>query len=79
MQKISSKSYKILVTSNFKKEVKSLSKKYQSLKKDLSELITILEKNPLTGIPLGKDCYKIRMSILSKGKGKRAGSRIITL
>jgi hypothetical protein len=27
---------------------------------------------------LGKDCYKIRLSIKSKGKGKSGGARIIT-
>ncbi len=78
MQKISSKSYNIVVTSNFKKEVKNLSKKYKSLKTDLVGLISNLEKNPQTGVPLGKDCYKIRMAVKSKGKGKRGGSRVIT-
>jgi hypothetical protein len=27
---------------------------------------------------MGKDCYKIRMAITSKGKGKSGGSRVIT-
>jgi len=78
MQKISSKSYNIVVTSNFKKEVKKLSKKYKSLKNDLIEFISNLEENPQAGVPLGKDCYKIRMAIKSKGKGKSGGSRVIT-
>lgn len=29
----------------------------------------------MQGEPLGKDCYKIRMAITSKGKGKSGGSR----
>ncbi len=70
--------YNIVVTDNFKKEVKHLHKKYRSLKEDIAFLIESLEKNPIQGIPLGKDCYKIRMNIVSKGKGKRGGSRIIT-
>jgi hypothetical protein len=37
-----------------------------------------LLENPLMGEPLGKDCYKIRMAITSKNKGKSGGSRIIT-
>lgn len=78
MQKISSKSYNIFVTSNFKKEVKKLSRKHKSLKNDLVELISSLERNPKTGIHLGKDCYKIRMAVKSKGKGKSGGSRVIT-
>jgi hypothetical protein len=34
--------------------------------------------NPTSGVPLGKDCYKIRMSIASKNKGKSGGARVIT-
>lgn len=30
------------------------------------------------GISLGNNCYKIRLSISSKGKGKSGGARIIT-
>lgn len=78
MQKTSSKNFNIVVTSNFKKEAKSLSKKYPSLKTDLFKLFEILERTPQSGIALGKDCYKIRMAISSKGKGKRGGSRVIT-
>jgi mRNA-degrading endonuclease RelE of RelBE toxin-antitoxin system len=44
----------------------------------LLELATSLLKDPFQGDGLGKDCYKVRMAITSKGKGKSAGSRIIT-
>lgn len=37
-----------------------------------------LQTNPLQGSPLGIDCYKIRIAISSKGKGKSGGARIIT-
>jgi len=37
-----------------------------------------LETNPAQGISLGHNCYKIRLSISSKGKGKSGGARIIT-
>ncbi len=30
------------------------------------------------GEPLGKDCYKVRMAISSKNKGKSGGARLIT-
>lgn len=30
------------------------------------------------GKPLGKGCYKIRLAIAAKGKGKSGGARIIT-
>jgi hypothetical protein len=34
--------------------------------------------NPTIGTPLGKDAYKIRLAISSKGKGKSGGARVIT-
>ena len=37
-----------------------------------------LEENPIQGEALGKDCYKIRVSIKSKGRGKSGGARVIT-
>ena len=33
---------------------------------------------PFSGDGLGMDCYKVRLSITSKGKGKRGGARVIT-
>ena len=56
----------------------SLTKKHHSFKSDIETLISSLEQNPLQGEPLGKDCYKVRMSIASKGKRKSGGSRVIT-
>lgn len=41
-------------------------------------MIVSLEENPAQGEALGKDCYKVRMAITSKGKGKSGGSRVIT-
>ena len=37
-----------------------------------------MEENPIQGTSLGRNCYKIRLSIASKGKGKSGGARIIT-
>lgn len=71
-------SFKIVATDNFERELKSFAKKYSSIKYDLEKLFEALEKNPRQGISLGKDCYKIRMAITSKGKGKSGGARIIT-
>ncbi len=63
----------------FEKQLKRLSKKYPSLKKDILLLIEELEINPVKGTPLGNNFYKVRMAITSKGKGKSGGARIITL
>ncbi len=71
-------SYKVVATEPFERRVKRLSKKYKSLKGNLADVIALLKVDPQIGFPLGRDCYKIRMAISSKGKGKSAGARIIT-
>ena len=70
--------YNIIAVPTFKKELKKLAKKYRSLKTDLVALFDILETNPTHGIALGNNCYKIRITITSKGKGKSGGARVIT-
>ena len=71
-------SYKIDTIPNFDKELKRLAKKYKSIKDDIISLTDELENNPQTGVFLGNNCYKIRMTIKSKGRGKSGGARIIT-
>lgn len=68
----------VLTTSNFEKESRKLIKKYKSLGVEISELIQTLTTNPTLGTPIGKDCFKIRIGIKSKGKGKSGGGRVIT-
>ena len=63
--------YKIKVYRHFEKEVKKLSKRYKSLKQDLTILAAELMQNPDMGTDLGNGLHKVRMSIASKGKGKR--------
>ena len=70
--------YNVKATPKFQKELKRLSKKYSSLKFEFAILIQNLKTNPLQGVALGKDCYKIRLPIASKGKGKSGGARVIT-
>lgn len=71
-------SFDVIATEPFERKLKQLAKKYISLPKDLLELIDQLAENPQIGTPLGKDCYKIRVAISSKGQGKRSGARMIT-
>lgn len=71
-------SYNVLAIPSFERQLKRLSKKYPSLKQEFFELIESLEKNPEQGTNLGNNCYKIRFSIESKGKGKSGGARVIT-
>jgi mRNA-degrading endonuclease RelE of RelBE toxin-antitoxin system len=70
--------YNILYSSYFDKEFKKLIKKHKSLKSDITLLLDSLQENPTQGISLGKNCYKIRLAITSKGKGKSGGARVIT-
>jgi hypothetical protein len=69
--------YKVETIFVFDKQAKRLSKKYPSLKKDLSELIDSLASKPEQGKSLGNNFYKIRLAIGSKSKGKSGGARII--
>lgn len=70
--------FHVELTDDFKRDAKRLIKKYRSVASEIKDLIQSLESEPLQGEPLGKDCYKIRMAIASKNKGKSGGSRIIT-
>ncbi len=69
--------YKVKTIEVFEKQAKRLIKKYLSLKTELLELVQSLKENPEQGISIGKNCYKIRIAIASKGKGKSGGARVI--
>jgi mRNA-degrading endonuclease RelE of RelBE toxin-antitoxin system len=69
---------KVLVTSTFQRRYLRLAKKYRSMAKDVTELQRHLQAMPRHGTPLGKNCYKIRLAVKSKGKGKRGGVRVVT-
>jgi mRNA-degrading endonuclease RelE of RelBE toxin-antitoxin system len=71
-------SFKVIATSQFEKKLKRLSKKYKSLPDDLAPIIKKLAQDPALGVPIGKNCYKIRIAISSKSKGKSGGGRMIT-
>lgn len=45
---------------------------------DFAKLLAELRSNPQSGEPLGRDCFKVRMSIAAKNKGKSGGARVIT-
>jgi mRNA-degrading endonuclease RelE of RelBE toxin-antitoxin system len=70
--------FNVVYTNEFKKEIKRLSKKYPSLPSDFSAFLQHISENPFSGTSLGNKCYKVRLAIKSKGKGKSGGARIIT-
>ena len=70
---------KMHVGQEFKRQFKQLAKKYRSLRTDFEEWKKEILENPFIGDDLGGGVRKIRMAIESKGKGKSAGARILTL
>jgi len=70
--------YSVKSIAVFERQAKRLIKKYASLRKELLELVQELKENPVQGTAISKGCFKIRISIASKGKGKSGGARVIT-
>jgi mRNA-degrading endonuclease RelE of RelBE toxin-antitoxin system len=71
--------YELLLAESFKRQFKRLSKKYRSLKNDIEKLAESLSADPEQGKFLGKDCYKIQLSIASKDKRKGSLSALFFL
>jgi len=70
--------YEFYSTQEFIKELKTLSKKYKSLKEDVKKLQEEFVANPNLGISLGDGLRKIRLNITSKNTGKSGGARVIS-
>ncbi len=70
--------YSIIPTHRFEKELKRLATKFPSLKNEFAQLIQDILNNPKAGTYIGNHCYKIRLVIGSKNKGKSGGARVIT-
>jgi Cytotoxic translational repressor of toxin-antitoxin stability system len=62
----------------FERQAKRLMKKFPSLKGEISKLVNELKEIPDKGTPIGHNCYKIRLVVAEKKKGKSGGARIIT-
>lgn len=71
-------SYNVKTIYVFERQAKRLMKKFPSLKKEIQTLISELKEEPEKGTSIGHNCYKIRLAIASKGKGKSGGARVIT-
>ncbi|HMO62896.1 MAG TPA: type II toxin-antitoxin system RelE/ParE family toxin [Ferruginibacter sp.] len=70
-------SYSIKTTPQFDKELKRIASKYPSLKSDFKIFLEEIASGPIAGVALGNNCYKVRLAISSKGKGKSGGARVI--
>lgn len=71
-------SYSVKSIVVFERQAKRLIKKYPSLKQEILTLIKSLAENSTQGVYIGNSCYKIRLAIASKQKGKSGGARVIT-
>ena len=71
-------SYVVEAGRGFDRRIKQLKKRYSSIANDFERLLDELEEKGVVGTPLGKNCYKIRLAITAKGKGKSGGARVIT-
>ena len=69
--------FKIILTEDFKREFKRLHKKYISLPEDITSLGAVLSNDPMSGTAIGQNCFKVRLSIRSKRKGKSGGARAV--
>jgi len=70
--------FEVLTIPRFNRDLKKLVKRYPSLKAEFIQLANSLAKEPSQGTSLGNNCFKIRLAIGSKGKGKSGGARVIT-
>jgi len=68
----------VIALPEFEKNLKRLNKKYQSLKDEFLIFVETTEKEGPQGVSLGKNTYKARLAVKSKGKGKSGGLRIIS-
>ena len=71
-------SFEVKTTPHFEREAKILAKRNKSFKADMKDFVESLEKNPMQGDELRPGIRKIRLAIVSKGKGKSGGARVIT-
>jgi mRNA-degrading endonuclease RelE of RelBE toxin-antitoxin system len=73
------KKFEVRLFSGAIKAAKFLARKYPSFADDLVNLEESLSENPIQGTALGNDCYKLRIAISSKGRGKSGGARVISV
>jgi len=69
--------FSVIPLDSFKRDFKTLQKKYNNIKNDLRKLTFELENNPKSGIPLQHNCFKIRVANSSVPTGKSGGFRTI--
>ena len=56
-------SFRIRYTPVFDNALKRLAKKFPSMRDDYAALLEELANDPISGTPIGRGCYKVRMAI----------------
>jgi mRNA-degrading endonuclease RelE of RelBE toxin-antitoxin system len=69
--------FSVIPLDSFKKNFKTLKKKYRNIKNDIKKLTVELQENPQAGIALQYNCYKLRVANSSVPTGKSGGFRTI--
>lgn len=69
---------KITTAPDFDRDIKTLAKRYPSIRDDYKSFLEEIKSNPFMGTQLGHHLHKVRFAITSKGKGKSGGARVIT-
>jgi hypothetical protein len=72
-------SYSILYTDYFERELKRLTKKYNSFKDEFSAFADTLKENPFQCTSLGHSFYKIRLSISSQKKENQGEQELLLI
>lgn len=67
----------IKFSTEFERAFKRLKKRHRSLPQDFKMLMASLVENPVQGSELYDHMRKVRIAFTSKGKGKRAGGRVV--
>lgn len=70
--------YSVKTIAVFEKQFRRLYRKFPSLKAEVLQIVQQLKSKPEAGVSIGNRCYKIRIAIKSKVKGKSGGATIIT-
>ena len=71
-------SFEVRTIPEFERRLRALAKRYRSMRSDFAQLLSELAQDPKAGTALGRSCYKVRMRIAAKGRGKSGGARVIT-
>ena len=70
----------IIVTREFQRDLRALSKKYRHIRSDVQPIIEKLQAGELLGVPIpgtGYEIFKVRVKNSDLQKGKSAGYRFI--